>query len=225
IRSLCIDIPDLEPPSRQPQDSRFRLCTPLPRCAHIRLAQPSSPKDLAGSLGQLFRHTTNLIELDFTAFDDFPCVFYGTSLQLHALRTTHTALELLHREENQTIYGQEISTPLHSLQSLHALTLNMRGVEYHAQTLCASFHQYNITHLSLDLAPCRSIAYDVLRLLNDQLVSFKIVLAPLTSELSPFQRWTVRFRSEVHLWPTAVLGDTILPKLKHLEVCESAYTY
>ena len=52
----------------------------------------------------------------------------------------------------------------------------MHGVTYHAQDVQVSFHQYRVMRLTLNLAPNRSVARDLLPLLCDTLVSFKIVL-------------------------------------------------
>lgn len=231
VKSLRIEIPDLDIPLHLFPENRFRLCTPLPRCPGARRISPITPDYLHDPLCELFQKTVNLAELDFVALDDFPYTLHGATSQLHALRTTHAGLELLHMEENRVIptsQGQprrDRYTPLLALDALRALTLNMRGVEYRVQDLQVSFHQYRVTHLALDLAPNRSVARDLLPLLCDTLVSFKMVLAPLTGELSPFQRWSLRFRSDVHLWPTQILDDTVLPVLRHLEICETEYTY
>ena len=231
IKSLRIDIPDLDVPLLYYPENRFRLCTPLPRCPGARLVSPITPEYLCTPLRDLLRLAVNLVDLDFVALEDFADSMYGAASQIQALRTTHGGLDLLHLEENRNIPAsmgfprREHHAPIDALISLRALTLNMRGVELRAQDLHVSFHQYNVTHLCLDHAPNRSAAREILPLLRQQLVSFRIVLAPLTGELSPFQRWSLRFRSDLHLWPTQVLDDTVLPALRHLEICESDYTY
>ena len=50
-------------------------------------------------------------------------------------------------------------------------------------------------------------------------------VVPLTGELSPFQRWQLRFSSDVHPWPTQILDDTVLLVLRHLAICETENTY
>ena len=227
VKFLRIEIPDLDAPLRPLFESISRLCTPLPRCPGAQRVSPDTPDCLRDLLCELLQKTVNLVELDFVALDDFPYALHGATFQLHTLRTTHAGLELLHNEENRVtpISHGQLHAPPPPLDTLQVLTLNMRGVEYRAQALQVSFHRYHITHLALDFAPTRSVARDLLPLLCDTLVSFKMVLARLTSELSPPQRLALGFRTDAHLWPTQILGDTVLPGLRYLELCETDYNY
>ncbi|TBU26489.1 hypothetical protein BD311DRAFT_762490 [Dichomitus squalens] len=217
MRSLRLDIPDVAygvPPLPAAARSFIGDTARHPNVTPVDIGTIQA---LRPSMESMFRHAVNLVDLRFPALEDFPGILHGATFRLWSLTTTGMAFGVLHQWENSVAPARDSNcysmySPVEKLRSLRILDLDLKGIWCSAKSLHTTFCQYHITHLTLRGTADRTLADELLPLMAERLVSFKLVLAARDQEFCP---WT-------DIWPTQILGKAELPFLKHFELDESA---
>ncbi|RDX41500.1 hypothetical protein OH76DRAFT_214902 [Lentinus brumalis] len=172
--------------------------------------------NLAGVLEEAFGLLVNLKELDFIDYNDlqaFPVVFTSAAFRLTELKTTGNALS----KATACVHARTCFRPSHPPQSLSPsplasvtrLTVDVSNGCLHLPVSDLQLH--SVTHLFLDRALFGAIP-DLRRTLAalPNLSSLKIVWAG-------FQGYN---HAASTLWPTHLLGDEPVRRLRRLELSE-----
>ncbi|TBU54414.1 hypothetical protein BD310DRAFT_828057 [Dichomitus squalens] len=220
MRSLHLDIPDVAYGAPQLPAVVRSLVGDMARNYRVAPVDAAKIQYLRAPMEKMFRYAVNLVDLDFPALEDFPGVLSAATFRLRVLSTTGTGFGVLHAWENWPVLNSDFDrfclyTPLRKLRTLRTLDLDLKGIWCSARSLYPAFSQYHITHLTLRGAADRSLAHDLLPIVGDRLVSFRLILASRDDTFEP----------SMDLWPTQILGDARLPLLKYLELDEFAHVY
>ncbi|KAI0737586.1 hypothetical protein C8Q80DRAFT_1211970 [Daedaleopsis nitida] len=172
----------------------------------------------------LLQKLVNLDDLHVQGLGNPQAIFVDSPFQLRTCRINWDAFLDIHvvdedvpeplPESEHTnpppLVKRAFLTPLKTL----TLTRPTSHIWEDTHTLFRNCRSYNITHLNLVLVPSRSIPITALRVLGEQLVSFRMSLgrAGWGSTSAMYQA--------LSLWPTRLLHDVSLPHLKHLEIGE-----